>query len=477
MKNFILCCMLILSLACRAEGLPDIADSADASLSPQQEKKLGEEVMRQIRADPSYLDDPELTQYLDDLGQRLIVNSTMPGLNLNLFVIQDNTINAFALPGGFIGVNSGLILSAESESELASVLSHEIGHVTQRHYARMAGETKGSTMESLAALAVAILAARSNGQVSEAALAAAQANSIQSQIDVTRAHEEEADRVGLQVLEKSGFDPRAMQSFFVRLQKSTRLYENNAPVYLHDHPLTSQRIAAIENRLQNLPYRQVADSPDFWLLREKLLADQGDANDALDFFKTTLRQKKYENETAYRFGLVEVLMRLRKYDQAASELAKVAAVIGQNPIILTMQGKVLLAQGKVGDAMILYRHALDTYPDYNALIYDYCRALIDHGKADDALKLIETRLLKTPRDYHLFQLRAMSYAVLGKDLLQHQAQAEAYYLAGNIPAAIEQLKIAENAKDGDFYSHSMVEARLSQFKAMMPPAAKHRPKH
>lgn len=472
MKFSFIVVLLVFSLSARAEGLPDITDSSQVALSPQQEKQLGEEVMRNIRADPSYDDDPQLVQYLDDLGQKLVVNSSMPGLVTNFFVIQDNTVNAFALPGGFIGVHTGLILTAESESELASVLSHELGHVTQRHYARMAGETKGSSLESLAALAVAILAARSNSQVSEAAIAAAQANTIQSQLDVTRAHEAEADRIGLQVLEKSGFDPRAMASFFERLQKSTRLYENNAPVYLRDHPLTSQRIAEIESRVQNYPYRQVVDNPDFWLLREKLLADQGDANDALNFFETSLKQKKYENETAYRFGLVEALMRQRQFGRAQAELTRVARVIGQNPIIETMQGRVLLAQGKIGAALSFYKSALDSYPDYKALIYDYAGALIDNGRNNAALNLVASRLPKDPRDYHLYQLRARSYAALGRNLLQHQAQAEAYYLVGNLPAAIDQLQLAEKSTDGDFYSRSMVEARLKELKSKAGPVGK-----
>lgn len=458
--------LLLFSASGIAEGLPDIADSAQAALSPQQEKELGEEVMRNIRADPSYLDDPELVQYLDDLGQRLIVNSSKPGLALNFFVIQDNTVNAFALPGGFIGVNTGLILTAESESELASVLSHEIGHITQRHYARMMTETKGSSLESLAALAVAILASRSNSQVSEAALAAAQANAIQSQLDVTRAHEEEADRVGLEVLAKSGFDPRAMASFFERLQKSTRLYENNAPVYLRDHPLTSQRIAEIDDRVLNYPYRQVVGSPDFWLIREKLLASQGNPNDALSFFETALSQKKYENETAYRFGLVESLVRVGQYGRAEKELAKVRKSLGQNPVVETMQGRVLLALGEKKAALDFYRKELDAYPDYKALIYDYAGALIDNGRENDALNLVASRLSKDPKDAHLYQLRARSYAALGRNLLQHQAQAEAYYLAGNLPAAIDQLQLAEKFNDGDFYSRSMVEARLKEFKGM-----------
>jgi predicted Zn-dependent protease len=257
-----------------------------------------------------------------------------------------------------------------------------------------------------------------------------------------------------------------MASFFERLQKSTRLYENNAPVYMRDHPLTSQRIAAIENRVQNYPYKQIVDNPDFWLLREKLLADQGDANDALHFFETALKQKKYENEAAYRFGLVEVLMRLRQYGRAQQELSRVSKVIGQNPIIETMQGRVLLALGKNKAALDYYRSALDTYPDYNALIYDYVDALIGNGQADAALGLIASRLQQDPKDYHLYQLRARSYAALGNNMLQHQAQAEVYYLAGNLPAAIDQLQLAEKFNDGNFYSRSIIEARLKVFKSM-----------
>ncbi len=466
MKLAITVLLLLFSLAGFAEGLPDIADASQAALSPEQEKQLGEQIMREIRADPSYLDDPELVQYLDDLGQRLVVNTTMPGLNLNFFMVQDNTVNAFALPGGFVGVNTGLILTAESESELASVLAHEISHITQRHYARMGVETKGSSLESLAALAVAILTARGGSQVSGAALAAAQANAIQSQLDVTRAHEEEADRVGLGVLAKSGFDPRAMATFFERLQKSTRLYENNAPVYLRDHPLTSQRIAAIENRVQGYPYKQVVDSPDFWLLRERLLADQGEPNDALNYFETALKQGKYENEAAYRFGLTEVLMRLGKYDRAEQELAKVQKAFGPNPIIATMRGRVLLALGRKKEALAHYANALASYPDYKALIYDYVGALIDNGHAAEAARLATSRLRQDSDDIDLYQLSARAYASLGKNLLEHQAQAEVYYLSGNLSAAIDQLQLAEKSGDGDFYSHSMVEARLRQFKAM-----------
>ncbi len=159
-------------------------------------------------------------------------------------------------------------------------------------------------------------------------------------------------------------------------------------------------------------------------------------------------------------------MRVRQYGRAELELAKVGKVIGRDPIMETMQGRVLIAQGKSRAALDFYRGALDAYPAYRALIYDYSSALIDNGQADAALNLIASRLLKDPKDFHLYQLRARSYAALGRNLLQHQAQAEAYYLAGNLPAAIDQLQLAEKSGDGNFYSRSMVEARLKELKDM-----------
>lgn len=270
--SFFLIFLLLCFPFATADDLPNLGDVSQNAMSPLEENKLGEQIMLDIRQDPSYFDDPEVTEYLNNLGYRLVSASPDNTLDFHFFTIRDNTLNAFALPGGYIGVHTGLIVAAQSESELASVLAHEIGHVVQHHLARMLARQQQNTLPTMAALAVAVLAARSNPQVSQAAMATAQAASVQTQLDFTREHEREADRVGLQILSKAGFDTRAMPAFFERLQRASRLYENNAPTYLRTHPLTSERIADIDNRVAEMPYKQVRDSLDFQLLRAKLHA-------------------------------------------------------------------------------------------------------------------------------------------------------------------------------------------------------------
>jgi len=274
MKKLAFIVLCTSSLLCRAEGLPDLGDVSQATISPQQERQIGEQSMFEIRADKSYLDDAEVSDYLNQLGYQLVANSNEPGQEFEFFALNDNTINAFAMPGGFIGVNTGLILTAQSESELASVLSHEIAHVTQHHLARMVAGQKFDSIASMAAIAVAILAARSNPDAAQATIAGAQAGAIQRQLNFTRTHEEEADRIGLATLQKAGFDIRAMPAFFERLQKATRLLEGNMPSWLRTHPITSDRIADIASRVQQTPYRLVADSRSFHLVRAKLQAMQ-----------------------------------------------------------------------------------------------------------------------------------------------------------------------------------------------------------
>lgn len=454
---------LLLALAATralGDGLPDLGDASQAVLSPQQERRIGERAMRDIRQDRNYDDDPELTQYLNDLGYRLVAASPDPGQRFEFFALKDPTINAFALPGGFIGVHTGLILAAQNESELASVLAHEIAHVTQHHLARMIASQKQATLPSLAALALAILAARSNPQVSQAAIATAQAGAIQSQLNFSRENEREADRVGLTILEKAGFDPRAMPAFFERLQRATRLYANNAPAYLRTHPLTYERIADLENRVQSLPHRQVPDSADFQLLRAKLQARQGLPEDAVAEFKARL--KEGGSEMALRYGLAVALLRAQRFDPAEKELAVLESRFPPNALVETLAAEAKLAQGQIQAALDQYRRALKAYPRYLALIYGYADALLQSRQAGTALQFVSNELQTFPDDYHLYQLQAKSYAALGKRLLQHRAQAEAYVRQDNIPAAIDQLRIALRSGDGDFYEKSSAEARLKE---------------
>ncbi|MEN6586164.1 MAG: M48 family metalloprotease [Sulfuricella sp.] len=449
-----------------ADGLPDLGDASQAVLSPQQERRIGESVMSDIRSSSELLDDAEVTDYLNSLGARLVANSEDPARSFEFFVVKDATLNAFALPGGFIGVHTGLILSAQSESELASVLAHEIAHVTQHHLARMIAGTQKNTITSLAALAVAILASRSNPQVANAAMATAQATGIQSQLDYTREHEREADRIGLQTLERSGFDPRAMENFFERLQKYGRLYENNAPVYLRTHPLTTERISDVQNRVEALPYRQVPDSLDFQLVRAKVEASQGTSTQAIKIFQAALKDRKYSNEAAQHYGLAVALLRGKDIAGAEKELALARKPVMAHPMFDALAVQIKLAANQPGAALDACRSALKRYPHHRALIFVCAETQLQMRQPNEALSLVSGELKARGGDYRLYQLQAEAYAALGKNLQQHMALAEAYALMGSLNEAVIQLQIGLKARDGDFYHSSIAEARLRQLREM-----------
>jgi len=450
-----------------ADTLPDLGEVSQSVFSAQTERKVGEAIMRDIRLDPAYLDDPEITDYLNDLGYRLASHSGNNRQEFEFFLIKDNTLNAFALPGGYIGVHTGLILATQTESELAGVLAHEIAHVTQHHIARMVAAESRNTMTTLAALAVAILAARSNGQVASAAVATAQATSIQNQLDFTRENEREADRVGLQTLLAANYDPRGMANFFERLQKNTRVYENNAPSYLRTHPLTTERIADMESRVAELPYRQVADSLEFQLSRAKLRAAVGSPREAVAFFEDALRERKYASEAAMRYGLTTALLRAKQYAQAEKELAQLRkALPASHPMVEVLAGELETAEGRTAELLAHYRRAIKSFPFHRALIYGYADALLQARDPATALNIVENRLRSTPSDHRLYEFQARAYAQQGKHLLEHRALGEALATRGNFAGAVEQMQIALKAGDGDFYQLSSVEARLKELRAL-----------
>jgi len=466
MKYLHLLAALALAMpSARADGLPSLGDASQSAFSPQQQRQLGNEIMREIRNSRHYDDDPELTDYINHLGYRLVAHSPENTAHYHFFIVNDNTINAFALPGGYIGVHTGLILATQSESELASVLAHELGHEVQHHMSRMAAHQKRLMIPALAALAVAILASRTNTQVSDAALAAAQAGTAQSTLNFSRHDEEEADRVGLQILIKSGFDPRAMPAFFRRLLKKTRLYENDAPVYLRTHPLTTQRIADLANRVADLPYRQVPDSLMFQLMRAKLRAAQGTPQTAVQTFENNLREQKYANEAAERYGLIQALIRARAFPEADRQLALLLKQGPASPAIDTLAAKLKTAEGKGKDAIIEYRAALRDFPGYRALYYGYIEALLQNRNSATALKTIDGKLASHPDDYRLYAFQAHAYAQQGNNLLRHQAMAEAYAHLNNLSAAIEQLQLALKSGGGTFYQLAAIEARMKALRA------------
>ncbi len=463
--------LLVLGVFCTspanaATNLPDLGEASQSVFSPQLERKIGEAIMRDIRADRAYLDDPEVADYLNGLGYRLAAASPNNRQDFEFFAVRDNTLNAFALPGGYIGVHSGLILTAQSESELAGVLAHEIAHVTQRHISRMVAQESRSNLISIAAIAVSILAARANSQVASAAATVAQAGVIQNALDFTRENEHEADRVGFQIMQDSGLDPRGMASFFDRMGKFNRLYDNNAPVYLRTHPLTTDRLADIQNRLAETPYKQVPDSLDYQLVRAKLRAASGRAEDAVTEFETGLKEKKFNNEIAQRYGLAAALARAKKLERAEKELAVAQKNVPAHPMIETLAAELKRAQGQESAALAIYRAALKRFPFHRALIYDYADTLLQTKQGAETIKFVNEQLKTRTNDYRLYEYQARGYAALQKRFHSHRALAEAYARRGNLTAAIEQLQIALKSDEGDFYQLSSAEARLKELKAL-----------
>jgi len=464
--------LLCFSPCAVSDGLPDLGDVSQTVLTPLQERQIGQQSMLQIRASKQFLDDAEINDYLDQLGYKLIENSAEPGLGFEFFALNDYNINAFAMPGGFVGVNTGLLLTAQSESELAAVLSHEIAHVTQHHLARIIAGQQGDGLASMAAIAIAILAARTNPQATEAAIASVQARAMQKQLDYTRLHEQEADRIGLEILQKSNFNTHAMPEFLGRLQRATRLLEGNAPTYLRTHPITSDRIADIENRVQKQPYRLIPDSLDFQLVRTKLIAAQKTAPDAIAYFSDALGTQQHGNPIAQRYGLVGALLRNNEIERAIRELAilrKLARsdpMSRNNPMIETLAGKVKRAEKSPAAALAFYRSAVQNFPQHRALIYDYVDLLLQNDQAETAVKLLAAQLTRHPSDTTLYDLQVRAYAMQGKVLEQHQAQAYSYAWQGNLYAALEQLELAKQA-GGSFYQLSTVESDLRELREML----------
>jgi predicted Zn-dependent protease len=442
-------------------NLPDLGDASSAVISPSQERKLGEDFMRKARRSLAFVDDPEVTTYIQNLGQRLVARSDNPGTSFRFFVVSDPTINAFAIPGGFIGVHTGLILATENEAELASVLAHEIAHITQKHIPRMLAEEQ-HTMPAMAALLAAALLA---GRGGEAAIALAAGTVAQKSINFTRASEEEADRIGIRLLADTGFDPRAMPAFFERMQKMNRVNETNLPEFLATHPVTTARIADSRGRAEQYSYRQAPDTPDFQLVRAKLrAAAPGDPADIVRTFAANVAEGKAANLDAERYAYGLALMRAQRYDAARTEVQKLVDRSPVNLFYRILQAELELAAGRSDLGLQYYAGAYKRSAAYYPLAISYARALVRTKRARDAEPIIRATLEQRPDDPALYELLSQADDATGKIAESHQALAEHYYLRGNPNAAIEQLQLASRRAGDNFYLQSSVEARIQAIK-------------
>ena len=440
--------------------LPELGDASQTVLSARDEEKIANQILKQVATSQDVFDDAEVTDYLQALGKRLGASSPDKQQKFYFFVLQDRSINAFAMPGGVIGVHTGLFTSSNSESELASVLGHEIGHVTQHHLARMLASQKYDMFKNIAATALALLVMRSNPQAGMGAMTAASAAGIQRQIDYTREHEREADRVGLTILQDAGFDVRAMPAFFNTLQRATRFSDGNIPSYLRTHPMTSERIADMGNRVQNLPYKQVNESPAFSLMRAKIRAFQGSPSQMVEEFKNNLEEGRFQNEQSEHYGLAYAYLRANQAKNAQQEVQWLEQHGMVNPYIVTLKAVTLAKLGQVPEAQAQFLQGLQRYPQHRILAQGQAESLINSRQWAAAVSFIQKQQLMFPDDPKLYDWLAEAYQGQGKQMLRHQALGEAYVRKYDTSRAVDQFEIASKAKDGDFYLQSKVEARL-----------------
>jgi predicted Zn-dependent protease len=457
--------------------LPTLGEAGADELPPAVERRLGEQIMQEVRRDPTYLPDPESVEYLNNLGYRLVAVSPSRSLDFQFFVVRDPMLNAFALPGGFIGVHTGLVILSQSESELAGVLGHEIGHITQRHIARMIARQKESTAMAIGAVLLAILAARaggsSSGDLTQAAILGSQAAMIQQQLNYSREAEREADRVGFQTLVEAGFDGRGMEAFFGRMQSGTRLYEGTAPAYLRTHPMTVERISDMQNRTRNLHFKQRADSLDFQLVRARLRVLQETSpqgwRDVLEHFNTQIANRTTNSEYAARYGAAVAALKLNLAEVALQNAMTAKRMApGASSILDKAVAEARFAAARDdkerAEAVTLAEETAARYPLSGMAATFYIDVLLKTSRYQDAIDFLRRQQAITRGQPAYYALLGRSYEALNRHSLQHQATAEMYALLGATGPAVQQLELARRANDGDFYTMSEIDARLRELR-------------
>lgn len=465
MKSLLAAWVLLLAGAAHAAdtyNLPDLGDASAAILTPGDERRLGEEFMRTARRSLDILDEPELTAYIQDVGGRLVRHLDQPAGQFQFFIVKDSQINAFAVPGGYVGVNTGLILAARNEAELASVLAHEIAHITQRHIPRMIAESERSAGPAMAALLAAIILAGSGHQGGEAAIALTSATLAQQQLNFTRAYEQEADRIGMGILDAADYDARAMPAFFERMLAATRLYESDLPEFLRTHPVTTRRIAESKDHADAFPHHPPHPAADFEhaqaLIRVLMAAT---AQEAVAALRPTGTQA---DNDANRYGYALALQRSGDTGAARAEITR---LLKKHPGYLWYRialAEIQLDDGQAPAALASYRAALDSQPDNYAVLRHYAAALLRTGDYGKARGVLRNALRRYPQDPPLYQMAATAAAKSNALYDAHRALAEYHYLRGDPSAALEQLRIARRQAGDDFYRLASTDARTQEIK-------------
>jgi predicted Zn-dependent protease len=443
-------------------GLPSMGAASASELSPLVEHTLGQAIMEQGRHDPTYIADLDINQYLTTLGRKLAAHAPQAlSQTITVFAVRDPAINAFALPGGYIGINSGLVVAAQSESELAGVLAHEIGHVMQRHIARGIAQQSQGTGLMVATLIGALLAALAGqGDLAMGVATFGQAATIDRQLGFSRSAEQEADRAGFQMMRQAGFDPRGMLDMFRRLMNASRLNEGTGGGYASTHPLSIQRLSDIENRLAELPPAAAHPDPEFWFVRARLalLQARSGADDRLrQTFKSEARDRQGSRKAAALYGLAWLDWKAGQAEAARRQLEAARAVQAAPQLDML---DVRLARARSPSAAVdASAQAWKRWPQSQGVADERARALQAAGQDQAAVDFLKAAVRQWPDTPEFQQLLSNSLERSGDKVQAHEAMASYFEQTGALPTAMEHLQQARRLSK-DFYEQSRLDMRI-----------------
>jgi len=459
------CLLALFVLTASAIELPEIGDSSGSVITPERERKLGAAFFRSLQGHGAILEDLETRDYLQSIGAKLVLSSDGAGNSYTFFPIAARTINAFAAPGGFIGVNAGLILNTKSESELAGVLAHEISHVTQRHMARSFERAEQLSLPMAVAMIGSLLLGVASPDAGLAALTAVTAGNAQGQINFTRANEQEADRVGMALLSRSGFDPEGMPLFFERLHIANRLTDPKfLPEFLRSHPVTTSRIADSKNRLAEYPPHDYTDTDAYRLTKARIeVVAAKSPRQAVKIFRTTLDEGDLgEDQDATLYGYALALSGVGQYTKARRELDKLLIKDKENVSYLLAMADLETRAGNHKKGLRYFQQLKGLYPGYRPVVMAYTKAMLQYGQVSQAKALLLDYGIKYGSDRVYYELLAEAEGRNGAETEAHLALAEYHYLSGETELARNQLKIAERSNSLGYYHKQRLLARIEQ---------------
>ncbi|MGA9851727.1 MAG: M48 family metalloprotease [Gammaproteobacteria bacterium] len=449
-------------------NLPQIGKAGANVLTPQQEYQIGVQIMNEARNEGAILDDPLVHEYIDNLGHELSSHSDDPTLQFEYFVVNDPDINAVTLPGGFIGVNFGMILASDSEDELAGVMAHETSHVTQRHIARGMEEQKDRSLLNIATLLGAILVAANAGDpdVAMGTIATAQGAIIQHEITFTRSQEEEADRVGIQTLARAGFPPQGMIEFFQKMQRDAALNGyDRIPEFLLDHPLDATRMAYLQERALSMHVPPRPDSRSYAIMKARVrVLESDDPDKTLQFFQGALDTTHGWNQDAIRYGLALTYVQMGRNEDAIKIMRQLSDKYDDVVAFRIGLADAQMAAGEIGAAKATYQQAMQLFPDSKPLNLNFARDLIEANQPQDAIAILIPMSLQSNSDPEVLRMLAKAYDKAGNIADSHYYMSEYYYTTGLPAVAADQLRIALATPGIDVMQKQRYQTRLERLK-------------